>query len=241
MNQYKTSAELKNLAKDQLLGKYGTVIMVILLSELINLFASYMLSMFTPTGGVIALIITLFVTFVVSSILGVMNAGLSLFFLKIACKQSYTVNDLFSGFREQPNKCLAISTLFTLLNLVCLTPYQVVSAYYVANPTQTKWAAITFFLMILGNFLYIPLSLSISQSFYLIWDFPQLTAKDTLRQSMQLMKGHKGRLFYIEMSFLPLMILSVFTCCIGFLWLLPYMHMTLAYFFLDLMNPKKAS
>ncbi len=53
-----------------------------------------------------------------------------------------------------------------------------------------------------------------------------------------MMKGHKRRLFRLELSFLPLMLLCVLSFGIGFLWLNPYMQMTYTCFFLDLMNPR---
>ena len=70
-------------------------------------------------------------------------------------------------------------------------------------------------------------------------DFPDYTVKQLLRSSMQIMNGHKGRLFYLQVSFIPLTMLAVLTCGIGMLWLGPYMQTTYACFFLDLMNPKK--
>ena len=68
-------------------------------------------------------------------------------------------------------------------------------------------------------------------------DFPERSAKEALKLSLQIMRGHKGRLFYVQISFLPLMFLCLLSFGIGYLWLVPYMNMTSAVFFLDLMNP----
>ena len=51
-----------------------------------------------------------------------------------------------------------------------------------------------------------------------------------------MMKGSKGRLFYIDLTFVPLMLLCVLTCGIGLLWLMPYMQATKANFYLDLVK-----
>ena len=53
------------------------------------------------------------------------------------------------------------------------------------------------------------------------------------------MKGHKWRLFKLELSFLPLQIICMLSFGIGNLWLNPYMRMTYTEFFLDLMSPGK--
>ena len=48
------------------------------------------------------------------------------------------------------------------------------------------------------------------------------------------MKGNKWRYFYINLSFIPLLLASMLTCYIGLLWLMPYMEATMAAFYLDL-------
>ena len=45
----------------------------------------------------------------------------------------------------------------------------------------------------------------------------------------------------MTLSFLPLAILCILSIYIGFLWLTPYMQMTYACFFLDIMNPRETA
>lgn len=80
------------------------------------------------------------------------------------------------------------------------------------------------------------LMLTYSQSYYLLLDFPDCSAREALRKSRDMMKGSKGRLFYIDLTFVPLMLLCVLTCGIGLLWLMPYMQATKANFYLDLVQ-----
>lgn len=235
MNHYKSSSELKIQAKNKLTGKYGTAILVIFLAEAISLFAVNILSFMIPANAA-GFVISLLVSLAVSVVTGVFNAGIALFFLNAACDQPFALSDLFYGFREHSNKCLAVSAVLSLVNFICLTPYQVFSSFYL-NTLNLNWMMAAMLAMAIGLVIYVPLSLALSQSFYLILDYPNLSALETLKMSIRVMKGHKIRLFYIQVSFLPLMILSVFTCCVGFLWVIPYMQMTMTFFFLDLMNP----
>lgn len=80
---------------------------------------------------------------------------------------------------------------------------------------------------------------------YLLLDNPDMGAIAALKESLCLMKGNKGRYLYIQFSFLPLYLASVFTCYIGMLWLIPYMQTTMAYFYMDVAGeldaPKAAS
>ena len=68
---------------------------------------------------------------------------------------------------------------------------------------------------------------------YLLKDFPRLSVMDTLRLSKKMMKGHKMRLFKLQLSFLGWIVLSGLTFGIGMLWLIPYMMTTFAAFYQD--------
>lgn len=56
---------------------------------------------------------------------------------------------------------------------------------------------------------------------YLLLDHPQMKARESLKISRQIMKGNKGRLFYIYLSFIGLQILCLLSLGIGSLW---YIH-----------------
>jgi uncharacterized membrane protein len=80
------------------------------------------------------------------------------------------------------------------------------------------------------------LSLTYQQAFYLLHDFPQYSAGELLRMSRRLMVGHKGRLFYIYVSFIPLILLSLLSFGIALLWVFPYISTTKTEFFLNVIK-----
>ena len=232
MNQYKTSSQLKNTAKDQLMGKYSNAILVPFLSSVIIFGVNLIITLFSPS------VVWFPVSLAASIIMQVFEVGLCLFFLNMSCGQPYSISDLFYGFRAQSNKALIISGVMVLVNTICLTPYQIFMQLF-QTTADIKWAALMMLSMGIGLLIYVPLSLSLSQSYYLMLDFPEKNARETLKLSMQVMKGHKCRLFYIQASFIPLMLLGALSFGIGFLWITPYMHMTFTQFFLDIMKPKE--
>lgn len=61
-----------------------------------------------------------------------------------------------------------------------------------------------------------------------------------MKLSIRKMKGHKWRLFCLQLSFIPLWIAVVFTLGIGAMWLVPYEQMTYACFFMNLMAPERS-
>ena len=71
---------------------------------------------------------------------------------------------------------------------------------------------------------------------YLLLDHPQMKARESLKISRQIMKGNKGRLFYIYLSFIGLQILCLLSLGIGSLWVYPYQSQTLVIFYLDVVG-----
>lgn len=69
---------------------------------------------------------------------------------------------------------------------------------------------------------------------YILQEQPELSAWEASSRSREMMKGHKFDLFYLYLSFIGWFILSILTCGVGFIWLIPYMQMTVAAFYEDL-------
>ena len=81
-------------------------------------------------------------------------------------------------------------------------------------------------------------SYSYAMTPYILKDNPEMKNNAAIEESMRMMDGHKLELFMLDLSFIGWAILSILTCCIGFLWLAPYMNMARVNFYEDL---KKAS
>ena len=69
---------------------------------------------------------------------------------------------------------------------------------------------------------------------FLMADNPNMTAKEAIAASKELMDGHKGDLFILGLTFIGWDILAVLSLGIGFLWLNPYKEATYAAFYRDL-------
>lgn len=251
MKLYQKNYEIKNKAKDMLEGKYGGAVLLLFLSTLISgavqLFINQigsgtMGSVYAMTGseGTATAISILFniLLLLASIVLGVMNAGIALYFLNIACGQSFSLKNLFYGFQTDSRRCLGIAAVIVTWRTLCLWPGQYLAQKYL-NTLDGKWIPYALIALIVGMIVYVPVALGMELSFYLMLDFPQNSAKETLSLCWRIMKGNRKRLFLLELSFLPLMLLCALSFGIGFLWLNPYMQMTYTCFFLDLMNPKE--
>lgn len=68
---------------------------------------------------------------------------------------------------------------------------------------------------------------------FILKDNPELSYNSAIEKSMDMMRGNKWRLFLLGLSFIGWWILSLLTCGIGFLFLYPYIYMSLAKFYED--------
>lgn len=252
MKQYKKPYELKNLAKDKLQGKYGAAVLILFLYSLITTSASLFITMLSnmtsatvyamtgsPSAVTAVTIVFELISLAAVIVLGILQAGITLFFLNLACGQPFATGNLFYGFKRDSGKVLLLSAAVGLCNAICLYPSQYCLAAYL-NTRNGQMLYIAGIFMLVGFCVYVPVSLGLSQVFYLMLDYPDRSAKDTLALSFRVMRGNKGRLFYLQLSFIPMMVLCICSAGIGFLWLNPYMQMTYTYFFLDIMNPAES-
>lgn len=250
MNEFSSSSELKALSKSQLFGNYGTVISIFLIHMLCTFPLSFMiyplsrvsLELYFP----LLLLTELFDGFFV--------AGEALVYLKIACHERPAVSDLFYYFRgpytERGTKVVRIQLVLSAVSVFCSMP-----SYYVGmqimksiantdlSSTELPFDSVLFLiyaiLLVTGRFFKILVQLLLSQAYYLMLDFPEYSGPELLRMAPKLIKGHKARLFYLMLGFFPLILLCVFSCGIGYLWIYPYMQMTYANFYLDLVQKRK--
>lgn len=78
--------------------------------------------------------------------------------------------------------------------------------------------------------------LSYSMATYIANDHPEMTAREAIAASKEMMKGHRWRLFCLEISFWGWAILAAFTLGIGSFVLAPYQETAKAFFYQDLLD-----
>ena len=235
MNNFKSSSELKAKAKGIMLGKYGTAISAFLTVELIVFLIQLFVSGIVNTNTVIGNIIYYCVMFIMQLIAAIFALGQSRLYMNISCNFPYTVGDVFYGFSAHPDKVIMIQFLLLLMEGLCMAPAIIAYVLYMTLQIPILMLLISIFSVIGGIGVCI-IALSYSQINYLILDFPQYSALEIMKLSKKLMKGYKGKLFYMIVSFLPLILLSFITCCVGYLWVIPYIDATSAQFYLELIR-----
>ena len=93
MKHYKSNAQLKNLAKDKLTGKYGSAIWALLLVTLVTRAVTGTAVTLIPVGGWFWNVVSILLTTALSVFLGILQTGIAYYFLNIACNMISFIND----------------------------------------------------------------------------------------------------------------------------------------------------
>ena len=225
-----TRAELKKQAKDTLRGRWGTAIAMVLLFEIITGALSMMGNYIVGFGTIAVLVITVPISY-----------GFIGQLIKFSRNEQVGVADFFNlGFSNFKKSWSIVGhTLLKLLPYIVgmiLSIVLIVGSiiYTTQNENITMFIALVIMSYIVFFIVYI---LMLTKSYlyvlpeYIGNDTEDMTAKQIVEKSAELMKGHRMELFILELSFIGWMFLALFTCGIGLLWLMPYMQITSVKFY----------
>ena len=73
---------------------------------------------------------------------------------------------------------------------------------------------------------------------YLLHDYPELTPRESMKLSREMMSGQKWELFVLDLTFIGWVLLSILTAGLGMLFVEPYMSTARAIFYKDLKEEK---
>jgi uncharacterized membrane protein len=145
-------------------------------------------------------------TLVSIAISGPLLLGLSLFILSISRDEEAYLEQLFEGFKNAGTATAAniITGVIIMIGLVLLIIPGIIAA------------------------------LSLSMTFYIIADDDSIGVLDAIKKSNEMMKDHRWKLFYLYLRFFGWGIVCLLTLGLGFLWLIPYIQVSVAKFYEDI-------
>ncbi|MBX8937108.1 DUF975 family protein [Enterococcus hulanensis] len=228
----KTTAELKAEAKAALRGQWGQAVILNLIPTLLTVAVMF----FVVLSGVIWFFIhgsggdmitsvadyhqnnasgggTSLVTMIISALF---MSGISWTYLDLLRGERTQIEPLKDAFRGFQGVFIGGVILLALLT----------------NIFTTLWS----FLFVIPG---IVKAYAYSQSYFIYYDQIQQTGEkpkvlDTITASRRLMDGHKGRLFWLDLTFIGWYFLVALTLGIAYLWVAPYISATKAAFYEDL-------
>lgn len=129
---------------------------------------------------------------------------------------------------------LMIVSIFLLSFGIASLAYSVVSGNF--SGSLGALPVIGFILFIVSTIWLIVKSYYYKLAFLIAIDNPDMTCKEAVLKSEELMQNRRWKLFCLEFSFIGWAILALFTFGIGYIWLLPYIQFATISFYKNAAN-----
>lgn len=133
----------------------------------------------------------------------VFGLSLCMMYLKLTKKEEIGVGDVFNGF-SYTGKAIWLNIIVAFFTML--------------------WSCLFIIPGIIKKYAY-------SMSTYILADNPELTAREALSKSKEIMNGHKWDLFVLQLSFFWWYLLGSVTFGLAFIYIVPYMSATVANFY----------
>ena len=232
MTNLKTAAELKAIAKERSLDKYGIIILANIIIFVLQMAISSIVTI-SDSGSLVIFKINEIIILIVQILLGILVSGKAYLYMNLIYSQTVSTSDIFFGLKQHPNKAVMIQSLFVLADFLASLPASII--LFILTPDSPFSLRIALFVAVaIGIVVNIYVSLTYSQAFYLLHDYPDRSAKELLAYSKSLMQGNRLKLFYLHISFIPLIIFGCLTFFIPLLWISVYRYATLTAFYQNL-------
>lgn len=223
-------SELRKEAREALSGKWGKGICIILAYLLITFAIGFVEGLFENNS-----LLFLLIEIAVLVITVPLSFGLTISFMKLKRNENVTafgfLNDGFTNFSKSWG--IAWHTFVRmLLPVVAIFIIAILMSILTVTSAKTPLFALAGVVLYIATLIYtVSRSLLYVVAYPIGYDNPELSSKDCVKKSEELMKGNRGNYFLLELSFIGWAILGTLTLCIGYLWLIPYMQVAMVCFY----------
>lgn len=216
-------SDYRRIARENLAGNWGQSILVAFVAALFGALltrASFSISIDAEILSKLPMFVQRYLALAakIASVLslvqfvagGTVQLGYTQYLLKQYNKESFDIKDLFSQFNRFAQGFLQhfLRSLYVILWSLLLVIPGIVKSY------------------------------SYAMTPFIMAENPDMTANEAITASRELMDGHKGELFVLELTFFGWILLNILTLGIGSLALNPYMNAARAAFYKDLTAPR---
>lgn len=184
----------------------------------------------------------LMISELISAFIGALFATLSTGYIRICLKISRmeqpSIKDLFYVYKNNPDRVILIYFIIFFIQFIIGLPTDILARMVQADMNNKQLYLIYMLTLILVTAITVLFALTVFPTFYIYVDDPDLSVVDAFKKSFKLMKGNKGRLFSLIMSFMGWILLSFFTFGTLLIWVAPYLQMALTEFYRNVNGEK---
>jgi uncharacterized membrane protein len=230
----KSSKELKRLAREQLNGRYSVPMGAFVIASLIPALIEIPFSMTSGNLGFsIQTVIFLLAEYLITLIGLVLNMGVVRIHLNLTRGMEFKLIQLFDPFRYGADRFFGGAVIASLFSIAANIPVTCgLTSFY-----QNGVSAASVLTLIVTSLVSLVLALLVALSYqfasYFLLDYPAMKVTAAFRECRRLMRGNRGRFFYLMLSFIGWECLVLCSLGIASLWVNPYITQTYTNFFLD--------
>lgn len=226
--------ELKRIARGNLQGNFSELIRAFIFCNLIISLVETPFSWMTnevrfSTQNLIYYIAMLVIT--IASV--VLTVGQYCLHLRVARTGKLHLSELFYPVRYDANRLILAEIILSLIRLIGLAPI-IGATWIISSYEDMHMYLVALGLIILGCILTACIEITFGMTYFALIDGEELSVLESIKTALKLVKGHKGRFLYMNLSFIGMYLLVALTLGIGFLWVQPYIMQTTTVFYLDI-------
>lgn len=233
------SSDFRTEARRKLSGKWGKVACITLAYMAIFFLINLLKDLFSDSAEWFFSLVTTIIEIPLSF-------GMIISFMKLYNGEDVKVFDFFtlgfSNFAKSwkislhiflkmlvPIILIVVSCVFIGIGSLVISE---IALYTSTSLNNLAWLAIVEFILFIVSLIWsITKYYYYQMAYYIAVDNEDMTAKETVEKSRELMTGNRAKLFWLELSFIGWAILSIFTLGIAYLWLTPYvLFATIAFY-----------
>ena len=244
----------KGIAREKLLGKYTVMLSAILIVQLIYFVVGSISAKVVDRSSVTGMIIYSAISVITGLIGAVFTLGEKAMYMKIACKDKVKVTDIFEGFKGHADKAIIVQFFIAVKCILFLIPAGVTLILLIykgggfdpsvsfgtqlenslVNSHNVPLILMLVVFIIFGLVGLIYVRLVTSQCFYVMLDYPDEAPMSVMQKGRDMMKGRLGIYLYLVLSFVPIILLGILSLGVAFVYIEPYMGMTLTEYYMNI-------
>ena len=225
--------ELKRIARGNLQGNFLNLIRAFVFCNLIVSLIETPFSMMTNEIQFSTQNIIYYIAIILIGIASVvLTVGQYCLHLGIARTGELHLKELFYPIKYDANRLIFTEAILFVIETIALAPI-IGAGAIVYFYDDLNMYLIALGLCLVGCVLTILVEITFGLTYFVLIDNENLSVIEVLKHTLKLVKNHKGRYFYMLLSFGGMYLLVALTLGIGLLWVQPYVLQTTTLFYLD--------
>jgi len=225
--------ELKRIARGNLTGNYAGLIRIFVFCNLITSLVEMPFSMMTNDIPFSTQNIIYYIASILIGIAAVvLTGGQYRIHLSIARSGELHPSDLFYPVKYHADRYIFTEFIYSGVSLIAMIP-MIGGIILIYTQDDLKYYLGAIILTIVSFIFVTYLSLTFDLVYFVLNDHEDLGMMKALKYTKEMVTTHRGRYLYLQLSFLPMLLLVGLSFGTAAFWVQPYMAQTTTLFYLD--------